>query len=346
MFWDRNPFSSNIGYIGHIADRVSRLLNSGVQYTGTLWVRLDQYRSLEQRYEKAQKKIEEYRLSKDKFDFLYRQNKNLREILDLRPITKYPEIQTEILGIRLNSISPRIVIGKGKRDGIKTFMPVIARTHDDEHNLIRGLVGIVVISEETTSVVQPINHPGFQVGVRIKTSGEWAILNGNSGQPNRALLTYITSSFSPEKSVITQLEIPLKKNGMVYTSGAGGLFPPGIPVGLVSGVGRRLNDFKTAYVEPFVHLSELDYVSVILKAPEIWSQIWEQKLGWQEHLKTEFGTIRYPKIPKKGKLRRKAKRGKGKVESVNTKKNDPDKKKLEQNQSTGRVRRIQNVGTE
>ena len=181
--------------------------------------------------------------------------------------------------------------------------------------------------------------------MRIETSNEWAVLSGNSGHPNKVLLTYITSDFSPEKAVVTQLEVPLVKNAQVYTSGAGGIFPRGIPVGLVSGTGRRKNDFKTAFVEPFVQINRLDYVSVIIKKPEVWSKALDQKLRWQEHLKTEFGNLVYPKLPpnKKKRTVKKIKPRSVKTVSQSKKEEAGKQKKTEKNTTPKRARRLQNV---
>ena len=44
----------------------------------------------------------------------------------------------------------------------------------------------------------------------------------------------------------------------VVTSGEGGVFPPGLPVGVVAGV-----DGERARVEPYVELSQLDYVLLV-----------------------------------------------------------------------------------
>ena len=101
IFWQHNPLSQKIGYIGRFADRVSSVINSSLNYTGTLWVELDKYRSLEQRYKKAQETLENYRLEKDKFSFLQRQNQYLREALGLRALASYPEVRAEVLGLRL-----------------------------------------------------------------------------------------------------------------------------------------------------------------------------------------------------------------------------------------------------
>ena len=294
--WQRNPFSQNLAAMGRLVDRISGVMNSGLRFTGTLWVELEKYRTLEERYNQAKKTLEQYRFVKDKFDLLQRQNKYLRQALELKSFTEHPEAKAEILGVRLNSISPRIIISKGREHGIEPLMPVIARSHDHQQNLIRSLVGITVLVSNTTTVVQPIIHPSFQVGVRIGGSQEWAILSGNSGRIDQALLTYVTTNFFPDSAVVTRSKpLSIGKDRQVYTSGAGGIFPPGIPVGTVVDVGSPRNDFKTAYVKPFAPISQLQHVSVIIKKIENWSRTWDREISWQEQLKTEFGIPQYPK---------------------------------------------------
>lgn len=347
IFWQRNPLSQRIDYIGHFADRVSGFINSSLSYTGTLWVALDEYRNLEERYNKAQKLLESYRLEKDKFSFLKRQNQNLRKALAFQASSAYPEVRAEVLGVRLNSISPRIIIAKGEEHGIRSFMPVITRTHDHRNNLIRSVVGITVFTKGDTALVQPLIHPSFELGVRIEHSQEWAILSGNSGRTNEVLLTYITSDFSPKQAILTQSTIPLIKNAVVNTSGAGGIFPPGIPIGVVSGTGRRKYDFQTAYVLPFVRISELSYVSVIIKKVEKWARVWKEDLGWQEHLKTEFGEPLYPKIKEsefKPKAQKQRKDSNPRSAKASIEKEEKEKRKgQESKRSREPVRRLQNL---
>ena len=345
IFWQRNPLSQKIGYIGRFADRVSSFMNSSLNYTGTLWVEFDKYRSLEQRYEKAQKMLENHRLEKNKFSFLQRQNQYLRETLSLKRLSSYSEIRAEVLGVRLNSISPRIIIGKGQKDGIHSFMPVITRTYNHQDNLIQSVVGITVIAEEDTALVQPLTHPSFELGVRIEHSQEWAILSGNSGRTNEVLLTYITSDFSPKQAILTQDSVPLLRNALIYTSGAGGIFPTGIPIGIVSGVGRRRYDFKTAYVQPFAKISELNYVSVILKRVEKWAQVWDREAHWQDYLKTEFGEPVYPKLEESNNKARTQAKKKGSPQKVNTKPTSIKRKKIRSPKKfRASPRRLQNVG--
>lgn len=289
ILWQRNPFAQGIGYFGRLADRLSGALNSGVRLTGSLWVELDKYRELEQRYEQAQKTLEEYRLEKDKFDLLRLENQKLREALSFPVASDYEEIKAEVLGVRLNTLSPRIIINRGRAQGVAPLMPVVTRAHDADQNLIRCVVGVIASVDENTSVVQPLIHPSFRMGVRIAESGEWAILSGNSGRAAQTLLTYVTTDSAPDRAFLSHAEIDIRKARLVYSSGEGGIFPPGIPVGRIVAEGPRDGEFKTAYIAPIAPITNLDIVQVIRKRPEPWSAQWDQAERWEEHLETEFG---------------------------------------------------------
>ncbi len=285
MVWQRNPLARTVGFFGKLADRASGAMNSGLSATGRFWVEIDKFRELEKRYAVAEKQIEEYRLEKDKFDALKRENETLRKTLGFNQPSEFPEVRAEVLGVRLNSISPRIIIGKGEEAGIRPFMPVIARSSDSKGNLVRVIIGIVVSADNGTSVVQPLIHPGFQMGVRLPDSGEWAMLSGNSGNPMQALITIITGDGTLDgRKPIGQT---------VVTSGDGGIFPKGIPVGVITREGPRQGQARTFLVQPLAQLTALDSVTVIIKKPEAWARKNdEDKL--EQFLKTEFGAPEYP----------------------------------------------------
>ncbi len=298
MVWQGNLLSRGVGVLGGVGDRLSSALNSTLRFTGTIFVELDRYRELERRHAAAQKRLEEYRLEKDKFDALRAENDLLRKQAGFLPRVDYKELEAEVLGVRLNSISPRIIIGKGRRDGVQVYMPVITRAHDREQNLIRATVGIVVASDESTAVVQPLTHSSFRMGVRLAPTGQWAILSGNSGLIGHAKLTYIADEVEANKVTISRFEGLLKEGTPVLTSGGSGLFPPGIPVGTVVREGGRLDQFRTAILKPYAAIDRLDYVTVILKPVQPWSErVQQKKKGWDEHLVTPFGEADFKDMP-------------------------------------------------
>lgn len=298
MIWQGNILSRGVGSIGRLGDRLSGALNSGLRFTGTLWVELDRYRELEKRHAAAQKRLEEYRLEKDKFDALRAENDRLRRQAGYHLRSDYRELQAEVLGIRINSISPRLIIGKGSADGVQPYMPVIARAHDKEQNLIRAAVGMVIAVDEHSAVVQPLTHSAFRLGVRMGEQGRWAILSGNSGNIAHALLTYISDEAEANKVTISRFEGDLKPGTPIITSGGGGLFPAGIPVGTILKEGSRLDQFRTAIVVPYAPIYNLDDVTIILITPKPWSEVAQQKRKtWDEHLTTPFGNVDYTGLP-------------------------------------------------
>jgi len=309
LLWQGNVFSQGASFIGKISDRLSGAINSTLRFSDSLWVELDKYRELKARYTALQKQLKSYRLEQDKFDVLLSENNKFRKLLGFSDQTAYKEAAAEVLAVRLHSISPRIIINKGRAHGVKIYMPVITRAHNRSRRLIRAAVGVVVAADENTSVVQPLTHSDFRMGVRLRETGHWGILSGNSGKLTEALLTFVSSSTAPERVVSSGPVLKVRSSYEVISSGAGGVFPAGIPVGFISRDGRRSGEFKTAYIKPYAVINSLDTVSVILKEPERWSRDGKShEKNQEEHLATPFGEPEYPEMdaPKKPKPRRSA----------------------------------------
>ncbi|HMU84147.1 MAG TPA: hypothetical protein PKC35_12445, partial [Leptospiraceae bacterium] len=96
MIWQRNPLARTVGFFGKVADRASGAMNSGLSATGRFWVEIDKFRELEKRYAQAEKQIEEYKLEKDKFDALKKENDTLRKTLGFAIPAEFPEVRAEV----------------------------------------------------------------------------------------------------------------------------------------------------------------------------------------------------------------------------------------------------------
>ncbi len=108
----------------------------------------------------------------------------------------------------------------------------------------RGLVGRVVDVGTKTARVLLLTDINSRVPVVLERTREKAMLAGsNDGLPS---LLYL--------AVNTQVAL----GDRLVTSGDGGVFPPGVPVGVVSA-----NDNGIFKIEPFVRASQLEYVSVV-----------------------------------------------------------------------------------
>ncbi len=142
----------------------------------------------------------------------------------------------------------RVTLDAGRRDGLQVDRAVLAPG---------GLVGRVVEVSDSTADVEVIGSPDARVGVRTGDQGVIGTLTGSDP----------TTGHDADELVVTQLgRDRAEEDDEVVTIGSPGQrpYPPGIPVGSVTSVGRgpgQLTD--TALVEPAVDLATLDVVAVV-----------------------------------------------------------------------------------
>jgi rod shape-determining protein MreC len=139
-----------------------------------------------------------------------------------------------------------IQINRGRRDGLVENLPVL--TSD-------GLVGRVSSVGDTRSQVVLVDDPNCQVSARVENSTHnMGILRARRPLDNSLVdLTYLSSDAN------------LKPGQAVVTSGEGGIFPPGIPIGQIVDSGQvELGLYTEARVKLSADLGALDQVWVIL----------------------------------------------------------------------------------
>jgi rod shape-determining protein MreC len=107
-----------------------------------------------------------------------------------------------------------------------------------------GLVGRMTEVGTRAARVLLITDLNSRIPVTIDNTKTNAILAGDNSE--RPRLIYLSQADG------------VKVGDRVVTSGEGGVFPPGLPVGIVSAV-----DSLGPRVEPFVELSQLGYVMVV-----------------------------------------------------------------------------------
>lgn len=134
-----------------------------------------------------------------------------------------------------------ILINRGSDDGLRRGMPVVSA---------EGLVGRVTAVTASAARVQLITDPAMRVNVKVQPSGAEGLVLGSA-----------TGEISLDQ---VSLEASIQPGDVVVTSGLGGLFPPNIVVGQITGV-RRLEFelFQRASVQPVVNFARLEIVLVI-----------------------------------------------------------------------------------
>ena len=124
-----------------------------------------------------------------------------------------------VIGYATDSWSDTITIDKGATDGVKLDMPVTCGT---------GVVGQVTSVAATSATVRLISDPQSGVSAMLQGSRASGIVSGSVDGTLR--LQYVDSS------------VAVNVGEIVVTSGLGGVFPKGLPLGTVTSVTTNPSD--------------------------------------------------------------------------------------------------------
>lgn len=144
-----------------------------------------------------------------------------------------------------------IRINAGKNEGIALGQGQSYPVVDVEMNL----VGRVIETEGSYSKVLPLLHEGFSVAGKVnEVNGASVIVSGDSVLKKSGLCR--VKSFDKG--------IKLQPGTVIVTSGEGGLFPDGIPIGTIITVDYSNQTEITATLKPFSKIGELEDVFVMI----------------------------------------------------------------------------------
>jgi rod shape-determining protein MreC len=178
---------------------------------------------------------------------LVRENAALRNLLALQPRLIGRWTAAEVLH-RPTPTDPRmLLLGVGRAEGVAVNDPVV--TPD-------GLLGVVWEVGARASTVMSWQHPDFRVSA-YTGSGEVLGIVGPLivGTRGEALLEL--------RGVALRDTVP--GGSLVYTTGLGGVYPRGVPVGRVIGAATDPLGYERLYrIAPFVNPGSVSHVMVLL----------------------------------------------------------------------------------
>jgi len=163
------------------------------------------------------------------------ENKSLHELLNVKIAQQSHYITARVLVDTSSTFAKSLLVAAGHQDGVKKGQSVVSG---------EGLVGRIVEVGDQVSRILLMNDMNSRVPVLIEDSRQHAIFSGNNGA--EGILSHLP------------VDTEVKKGARVVTSGQGGIFPVGIPVGVVRG-----NEEGVAVVEPFADFSRMGYVRII-----------------------------------------------------------------------------------
>ena len=148
---------------------------------------------------------------------LEQENVQLRELHHTLPPLVRKWLVAEVIGVNSGTLRQRLIINKGARDGVHVNQPVVDGS---------GVMGQVAHVGPWSSEVILITDPEHAMPVQITRTGLRTIAVG-SGNADELLLTYLAANSD------------VKSGDELTSSGLGGVFPAGYPVGRITGVRRE-----------------------------------------------------------------------------------------------------------
>ncbi len=174
------------------------------------------------------------------------ENYRLSHLLEMKNRVGTEAVAAKVIGKDATNWFRTILIDKGANEGIQRHMAVVTP---------EGLVGRVVDVTALAARVQLITDPESAVGVLIQRSRVAGVAAGSHG------------------GIVQIKYLPLMADVIVgdrvITSGMGGIFPKGIPLGRILRSSRPTNGalFQETEVQPLVEFSRLEEVMVLKRPP-------------------------------------------------------------------------------
>jgi rod shape-determining protein MreC len=163
------------------------------------------------------------------------ENKSLRELLNVKIEPQNRYVSARVLADPGHSFVKSLLVAAGEKDGVRKGQAVISGN---------GLVGRIIESGRQSARVLLVTDMNSRVPVLVEDSSQHAILaGGNDGLP---MLVHLPPGSEMEAGA------------RIITSGHGGIFPKGLPVGRVV-----IDSDGRPHVELYADFDRMTYVRVI-----------------------------------------------------------------------------------
>ena len=215
-----------------------------VQWGKTLTSYLTDLKTARKTEEAARERLAEQSQRAGQVDQLLIENARLRALLGLSERVQTPAIAAQVLYDATDPYSRRVVIGKGRLQGIVPGSPVM-----DESGVLGQVTRVYPLVSEITLLIdrdQVIPVMNARTGTRSVAYGD--------PSPQRGLMELRYMSVTED----------VREGDLLTTSGVDGVYPPGLPVARVVNVERRSDSsFARIQCQPLAQLQGVTHVMVL-----------------------------------------------------------------------------------
>ena len=192
------------------------------------------------------KRLSEFATNQGELIDIRAENDRLRDVIDKEDnLRAYDPVHATVIARNPDQWEKKIIIDKGEIHGIKKNMAVLTA---------HGLIGKIVLTTQFYSTVELLSTENRELRVSAVIPGKepaFGLIEGYDRTRSELIMKRIDSSF----------EVTVGQK--VISSGLGGIFPAGLPIGEVTEVST--DDYgltKLVYIRPAADFSMLDHVII------------------------------------------------------------------------------------
>ena len=175
----------------------------------------------------------------------FQENRRLQQLMGMKGHLKQQTMAVRVIGEDVSSWYRTLLIDHGSTSGITEGMPVVAAS---------GVVGQIIKVAPASARVLLLTDRASSIAATVQRSRARGVVKGKADG-------YCSLDFATRDEDI-------KIGDLVITSGVGGVFPKGIPLGEVTMVKRgEYGIFQTVTIRPSVNEFHLEELLVVLTPP-------------------------------------------------------------------------------
>ena len=193
------------------------------------------YFSLREQVDVLLRENESLREAEQQARTLKAENESLRALLKMTPSPRVTFISAPVIADASSSFVRGVIALAGKSNGVVKGQAAMVGD---------GMVGRVQDVGERVSRVMLLTDINSRLPILIERTRDQAVLSGNNS--NLPDINYLPR------------DADIKVGDRVVTSGVGGAFPPGLPVGEVTDISNG-----KVYVQPFADLGRLEFIRMV-----------------------------------------------------------------------------------
>jgi len=222
-----------------VTHSLSRTFRNTGEQIGRFW-------NLHRNYEELARRVKELEQKQVEMEELQKENTRLAKLLEFKKEIPGKAVASRVIGRDPAPWRKTLLIDKGWNDGIKKKMAVVNA---------EGLVGRVIEVAPFSSRVILLLDPLSRASGILEEGRDLGVVEGDGSPWLR--LTHLDRESSP------------KVGERVLSSGFGGVYPKGIPIGQVEMVSTEKGGLGLfASVRPFVNFSKLEEVLCVASFPQ------------------------------------------------------------------------------